>query len=133
MAIGKAFIAFGEWPQSSNAKSFFFPPFPLNLFPNWPLFLHVCGTSLLKTLWEKEKLLVMSDCFFSRSISCSFRELSTFFLKKIWNCHLQFRSVRKSKICHLVKGQGIRKCRSRSGLSTPTILRTFLVLFFKKF
>ena len=28
-------------------------------FPNKPWFLHVCSTSLLKTLWEKKKLLVM--------------------------------------------------------------------------
>ena len=31
----------------------------LNPFPNLPWFLPVCSTSLLKTLWEKEKLLVM--------------------------------------------------------------------------
>ena len=29
-----------------------------NPFPNKPRFLHVCSTKLLKTLWEKEKLLV---------------------------------------------------------------------------
>ena len=34
-----------------------------NLFPNKPLFLHVCSTSLLKTLWEKEKLLIFPQCF----------------------------------------------------------------------
>ena len=32
-------------------------------FPNKPWFLCVCCTSLLKTLWEKEKLLVMSKIF----------------------------------------------------------------------
>ena len=30
-----------------------------------PLFSHVCSTSLLKTLWEKEKLLVTSNFSFS--------------------------------------------------------------------
>ena len=30
----------------------------INPFPNKPGFLHVCTTSLLKTLWGKEKLLV---------------------------------------------------------------------------
>ena len=30
----------------------------LNPFPNKPWFVRVCSTSLLKTLWEKEKLLV---------------------------------------------------------------------------
>ena len=28
------------------------------LFPSKPWFLHICSTSLLKTLWEKEKLLL---------------------------------------------------------------------------
>ena len=31
-----------------------------NTFPNKPWFLGVCSTSLLKTLWEKEKLLVIA-------------------------------------------------------------------------
>ena len=34
-----------------------------NPFPNKPLFLHVCSTNLLKTLWEKKILLVMSNFF----------------------------------------------------------------------
>ena len=38
-------------------------------FPNKPLFLRVCRTSLLKTLWEKEKLLVTSDFSFSHKIN----------------------------------------------------------------
>ena len=40
-----------------------------NPFPNEPWFLHVCSTSLLKTMWEKEKLLVTSNSSFSRSVS----------------------------------------------------------------
>ena len=40
----------------------------INPFPNKPWFLHVCSTSPLKTLWEKEKLLVTSNFSFSRSI-----------------------------------------------------------------
>ena len=39
-----------------------------NPFPNKPWFLRVCSTSLLKTLWEKEKLLVTSNFFFSNSV-----------------------------------------------------------------
>ena len=35
-----------------------------NPFPNKPWFLRVCSTSLLKTLWEKEKLLVTSNFSF---------------------------------------------------------------------
>ena len=40
----------------------------INPFPNKPWFLRVCSTSLLKTLWEKEKLLVMSNFSFSHSV-----------------------------------------------------------------
>ena len=45
----------------------------LNPFPNNPWFLHVCSSSLLKTLWEKEKLLVMSNFSFFHSVFCPFR------------------------------------------------------------
>ena len=34
-----------------------------NSFLNKPWFLHICSTSLLKTLWEKEKLLVTSNFY----------------------------------------------------------------------
>ena len=53
----------------------------LNPFPNKPWFLRVCSTGPLKTLWEKEKLLVMSNFFFSRSVLYPFRELSVLFIK----------------------------------------------------
>ena len=60
----------------------------INPFPNKPWFLRVCSTSLLKTLWEKEKLLVMSNFSFSRSVFlpvwrtfCHFHQTS--------NCRLQ--------------------------------------------
>ena len=49
-----------------------FPPnlafriiYSINPFPNKPWFLSVCSTRLLKTLWEKEKLLVTSNFSFS--------------------------------------------------------------------
>ena len=32
----------------------------VNPFPNKPWFLHICSANLLKTLWEKEKLLAIS-------------------------------------------------------------------------
>ena len=47
-----------------------------NPFPNKPWFWRVCRTSLFKTLWEKEKLLVTSNFSFSHSIFYPFRELS---------------------------------------------------------
>ena len=54
----------------------------INPFPNKPLFLHVCSTSLLKTLGENEKLLLFSLCFlpFLRTF-CHFNQ--------IFNCRLQ--------------------------------------------
>ena len=48
----------------------------LNPFPNKPWFLRVCRISLLKTLWEKEKLLVTSNFSFSHSVFYPFGELS---------------------------------------------------------
>ena len=53
----------------------------LNPFPNKLWFLHVCSASLLKTLWEKEKLLVTSNFSFSPSFFYRFGELSAFFIK----------------------------------------------------
>ena len=52
-----------------------------NPFPNKPWFLRVCSTSLLKTLWEKEKLLVTINFSFSHSVFCQFGELSAIFIK----------------------------------------------------
>ena len=54
----------------------------MNPFPNKPWCLRVCCTNLLKTLWEKEKLLVTSNFSFShRGIFYRFEELSTIFIK----------------------------------------------------
>ena len=52
-----------------------------NPFLNKPWFLHVCCTSLMKTLWEKEKLLLMSNFSFSHSVFYPFGELSAIFAK----------------------------------------------------
>ena len=61
----------------------------LNSFPNKPWFSRVCITSLLKTLREKEKLLVTSKFSFSHSVFYTFRELSPIFTKiKIVVCKL---------------------------------------------
>ena len=51
----------------------------INPFPNKPWFLHVYGTSLLKTLWEKEKMLVTSIFSFSHSVSNSIKEINNHF------------------------------------------------------
>ena len=52
-----------------------------NPFPNKPWFLRVCWTSLLKTLWEKKKLLVTSNFSFSHSVFYPFGKLSAIFIK----------------------------------------------------
>ena len=53
-----------------------------NPFPNKPWFLRVCSTSLLKTLWEKETLLVTSNISFSHSVFFHpLRELLAIFFK----------------------------------------------------
>ena len=67
-------------------------------FPNKPWFLHVCSTSLLNMLREKEKLLMMSNFSFSHSVFYPFRELSAIFIKlKIVFCKLlQFGRVLNS-------------------------------------
>ena len=68
----------------------------INPFPNKPWFLRVCSRSLLKALWEKEKLLVTSNFSFSHSVFFQFGELSAIFIKfKIVVCKLfQFGSLK---------------------------------------
>ena len=65
-----------------------------NPFPNKPSFLRVCSTSLLKTLWKKEKLFNIQNFSFSQcflpiwSTFCHFHRMS--------NCRLQTLSIWKS-------------------------------------
>ena len=67
--------------HSGHRTSSCFPGVLFNSFPNKPWFLHVCSTSLLKTRWEKEKLLVTSNFPFSHSVFYPFIRLSTIFIK----------------------------------------------------
>ena len=61
----------------------------VNHFPNKPWFLRFCSTSLLKTLREKEKLLVTSNFSFSHSVFYPFGINSAIFIKlKIVICKL---------------------------------------------
>ena len=71
--------------------------------PVW--FLRVCSTSLLKTLWEKKKLLVMSNFFFSHSVFHPSLEISAIFIKfEIVVCKLfQLGPIQK-----LLFGKGLR-------------------------
>ena len=67
-----------------------------NPFPNKPWLLCVYRTSLLKTLWDKEKLLVMSNSSFSQIVS------AILFKFEIVVC--KFFNLVESKICCLGKG-----------------------------
>ena len=74
-------------------------------FPNKPWFLRVCSTSLLKTLREKEKLLVTSNFSFSHTVFYPLRELSAIFMYfKIVVCKLfQNRNTPKFVVWERVK------------------------------
>ena len=97
----------------------------LSLFPNKPWYLRVCRTSLLKTLWEKEKLLVTSNFSFSHSVSYPFGELCVIFIKFkiIVNKPFQFGG---SKIRRLGKGQSALK-QIMVGWSVHSIRRDWML------
>ena len=83
----------------------------INSIPNKSLFLHACSTSLLKILWDKEKLLVTCNFSFSHSVSYLFLELSVIFMKfEIVVCKLfQFGRVR-----NFLFGKGLRMAGFKS-------------------
>ena len=53
----------------------------INPYPNNPWFLCVCSRCRLKTPWEKEKLLIMSNFSFFHSVFYLLEELSAVFIK----------------------------------------------------
>ena len=53
----------------------------INSFPNKPWFSHVCRTSHLKTLWEKEKMLVTGIFSFSHNVFYPLGEFPAIFIK----------------------------------------------------
>ena len=55
--------------------------FHLNLFPYKPWFLCVCNKNLMKTLWEKEKLFIMSNFSFTQCVFYPSGELSDISIK----------------------------------------------------
>ena len=66
-----------------------------NPFPNKPRFLLVCSTNCLKTLWEKEKLLILSNFSISPRCFLPFWR-SLYHFRLILNCRLQTLYVWKS-------------------------------------
>ena len=60
-----------------------------NLFQDKPWFSHACSTSLVKTLWEKDQMLVTSNFSSSHRVFYPFGEHSATFIKfKIVVCKL---------------------------------------------
>ena len=84
-----------------------------NSFPNKPWFLRVYSTSLLKTLCEKEKLLVTSNFSFSHSVFFSFGELSAIIIKfKIVVCKL----LKFKRVPILMFGKGLNSFTNKPWL-----------------
>ena len=75
---------------------------PFNPFPNKPWFLRVCSTSLLKTLREKEKLLVMSNFSFSQVFSTCLENFLTF-SSNSKSSSANYFNLEESKFCRLGK------------------------------
>ena len=75
---------------------------PLNPIWNKCRFLRVCSTNLLKTLWEKDKLLVAINFSFSRGVFYPFVELSAIVIKLKMSA-TSF-SLEESSICRFGKG-----------------------------
>ena len=63
LVTGDSAMVQDETTESTVTRDLGFNP-----FPNKPCFLRVCSTSHLKTLWEKEKLLITSNFSFSHSV-----------------------------------------------------------------
>ena len=69
----------------------------VNPFPNKAWFLRVCSTSLLKILWEKEKLFSADlENFLSFSSSLNLLSATSFNLEESTICRLQTLSIWKS-------------------------------------
>ena len=77
--------------------------FVVDPFLNKACFSRVCSTSLLKALWEKEKLFVTSSLSFFLSVFFSFGELFAVYIKSKLPSGNSF-SLEESKICCLGKG-----------------------------
>ena len=105
----------------------------INPFPNKPWFLRVCSTSLWKTLWEKEKLLVTSTFSFSLSVFYWLGQLSAIFVT-IYNCRLQTLAVWKDLkyvVLETVKWKMtkyLQVVHSTSEISTTTTFTTTTVV-----
>ena len=107
------------WPALPWFPAIFFRPFPsvwfkkgifwrvdwlliLDQLPNKPLLLLVCSTSLLKTLWRKETLLITSNFFFPTVFSTLLENFQPFSSNSKLLSANSF-SLEEPKTCCLVK------------------------------
>ena len=74
-------------------------------FPNEPWFLRICGTSLLKTLWGKEKLIVKSNFSFFLSVFYPFGYISAI---SITNENRRLQTLSVWKCLKFVVRKGLR-------------------------
>ena len=86
-----------------------------NPFPHNDTFWRPWETSLLKTLWEKEKLLVTSNFSFTHSVFHPFRELSGIFIK--------FKIV----VCRLFQFEPVQNLSSGNGLKSGLLFKGFFI------
>ena len=80
-------------------RNIYYPVLSFNPFPNKLCFLRVCSTSLWKTLWEKEKLLMTSNFSFPTVFSISLENF-LFFSSNLKLSSSNSFSLEESKICH---------------------------------
>ena len=99
----------------------FYTMLSVNPYSNKPWFLRICSTCLLKTMWEKEKLLVTSNFFFSHIVFYPYGELYAVFIKyEIVVCKLfEFEKVKKNVVWKRVNRFGL-KCHARFLFTPPT-------------
>ena len=113
----------------SVSRCLSFTELSFNPFPNKPWFLRVCSTRLLKTLWEKEKLLVTSNFSFSHSVFYPCRELSSIFINfKIVVCKLaQFGRVQNlsfgKRLNPQIKQLSIKQKKNQANLSRKKFVK----------
>ena len=105
-----------------------------NPFPKKPWFSSVCSTRLLKTLWEKEKLLVTSNFSFPPVFSTHMENFlpfsSTLKLLSATSYSLEeFKIFLGEKIN---SSERISSSETDKGPYSPTVLKNILYLIFSK-
>ena len=79
-------------------------PGPFNPFPNKPWLLCVCSVSLLKTLWEKENSLIMSNSSFFPKVFSTILKNTLPLFSNLKLSSADSLSLEESKTCRLGKG-----------------------------